>query len=213
MTFRSLIEASLSSSPAIQNRFIQLATLSTDQARPCARVRTVVMRGWTETRDFLALPALDSYWQDAMNRPSSHCLVLHSDVRGGKVADIAANPQVEICWYFGDQQKQFRIQGLAKVCSLAVLQQLGVSEDTKLAALLLHQWNGLSRQTRTLYAQAVDEKTKSVAATGDFASHPRTLDSITDPGINNFSVILVLPTRVELLDLLSDQAWPVEVKL
>jgi PPOX class probable FMN-dependent enzyme len=68
-------------------RFAQLATVA---AGGFPRCRTIVLRAFDEERGTLAFT---------------------TDARSAKVAELAAAPEAEICWYFDESREQFRLAG------------------------------------------------------------------------------------------------------
>ena len=94
-----------------ESRYAQLATVRSD-GRPANR--TVVVRG------FLG---------------ESNHLSIVTDSRSKKYGEIAANPNVELCWYFAESREQFRLAGLA----------LGDAVDS---GARRSAWNGLSEGGR-----------------------------------------------------------------
>lgn len=59
------------------------------------------------------------------------CLQFVTDTRAQKIAEIAANPNAHICWYFENSREQFRLDG--------TLQVIDASEtDEKLQRVCIH---------------------------------------------------------------------------
>ncbi|KAI9222729.1 hypothetical protein BC828DRAFT_403755 [Blastocladiella britannica] len=100
-------------------RFLQLATINVTATRP--HVRTVVFRGL-----LLSYPSGSSsrstlMLADHLNDPNelkedaSTSLVFATDLRSDKIAQLAASPRVEACWYFAHTRQQFRLAGAMRV--------------------------------------------------------------------------------------------------
>lgn len=74
-----------------ENRYFQLATLSTDGS---PSNRTVVFRGFLD---------------------GSNSIKAITDARSSKFTEIECNALCEICWYFGITREQFRIKAAAEI--------------------------------------------------------------------------------------------------
>ena len=70
--------------------FVQLATVSKDNT---PRVRTVVLRGWTNT----------------------YQLIISTDKRSEKYSELESNNNVEICYFFPKSECQFRLGGKSEI--------------------------------------------------------------------------------------------------
>tara|TARA_B100000579_G_scaffold241498_1_gene197987 strand:+ start:67 stop:606 length:540 start_codon:yes stop_codon:yes gene_type:complete len=70
--------------------FVQLATVSKDNT---PRVRTVVLRGWTNT----------------------YQLIILTDKRSEKYSELESNNNVEICCFFPKSECQFRLGGKSEI--------------------------------------------------------------------------------------------------
>jgi PPOX class probable FMN-dependent enzyme len=119
-------------------------------------------------------------------------LKIVTDRRSEKIEEIKYQPWTEICWYFTETREQFRIFGnLILVdgdCSNLLLQQL--RQET---------WQQLSDATRQQFTWAYPKQTRvEDNAIFSVAIPPR--ESILD----NFCLLLLLPTRVDHLELRSE---------
>ncbi|WIA08454.1 hypothetical protein OEZ86_011056 [Tetradesmus obliquus] len=76
-----------------QAKYLQLATVRPD-GRPANR--TVVFRGFLYDTDHLTIV---------------------TDRRSCKVSELAANPHVEVCWYFPSSREQYRLSGSMAIVS------------------------------------------------------------------------------------------------
>ena len=116
----NLIENSIKKSRRISGgNYVQIATV--DQSRK-PRCRTVVFRGF-----------------EVCN--GRKLIKMITDLRSGKVAEISANPSVELVWWFSQSSEQYRISG--------ELQLVGSSEsETELQDTRLKQWQKLSDSAR-----------------------------------------------------------------
>tara|TARA_B100000965_G_scaffold399810_1_gene420551 strand:+ start:1289 stop:1831 length:543 start_codon:yes stop_codon:yes gene_type:complete len=72
------------------SRWLQLATIGIDNT---PRVRTVVFRGWSESRE----------------------MEIYIDKRSQKYQELGLNNNVEICWLFLRSKCQFRFRGKSKI--------------------------------------------------------------------------------------------------
>lgn len=79
-------------------RWLQLATVAADGT---PRVRTLVFRGWAEAA----------------------VLDLLTDGRSAKVAELAQQPAVELCWLLPRARSQFRLRGRIESLATELLQQ------------------------------------------------------------------------------------------
>jgi pyridoxamine 5'-phosphate oxidase len=144
------------------SRYLQIATV-TPAGHPANR--TVVFRGWL---------------------PDTNTLTLVTDQRSAKVADIAAHPWAEICWYFTQTREQFRLAG--------PIQSVGAVADANFAEARQQAWQSLSANARQQFywpppAQSRDLETDfSCPGAGD---HP--------PAV--FCLVLVTPHQVDHLEL------------
>jgi PPOX class probable FMN-dependent enzyme len=74
-----------------ESRYMQLATMDSQQQ---PSVRTIVFRGFLE---------------------NTSTLIMHTDQRSEKVAQISEQPRAQICWYFADSREQFRLSGTLEI--------------------------------------------------------------------------------------------------
>ncbi|MEO1068419.1 MAG: Npun_F5749 family FMN-dependent PPOX-type flavoprotein [Cyanobacteria bacterium J06638_6] len=146
------------------SRYFQLATVTT-AGRPANR--TVVFRGWL---------------------PDSNVLTLVTDCRSAKVADIAAYPWAEACWYFTHSREQFRLSGPIQVITTA---------DGSLASARQNAWQGLSASARQQFYWPHPAQPRSAEA--DFSAR--------DPAVaapDTFCLVLLNPQQVDHLELRGD---------
>ena len=92
--WQHLLAFSQANNPAPHNCFAQLATLQGGQ-EPRPAVRTVAVRFFLDDGR----------------------LLISTDMRSEKVAELAVNSNCELCWYFTETREQFRISGRAHVVS------------------------------------------------------------------------------------------------
>eukprot|EP00882_Tetradesmus_deserticola_P027971 GHRQ01031123.1.p1 GENE.GHRQ01031123.1~~GHRQ01031123.1.p1 ORF type:complete len:181 (+),score=67.50 GHRQ01031123.1:539-1081(+) len=93
--WKALLQKSVAQNSSLpQAKYLQLATVRPD-GRPANR--TVVFRGFLDDTDHITIV---------------------TDRRSGKVSELAANPHVEVCWYFPDSREQYRLSG-----SMAIISQ------------------------------------------------------------------------------------------
>jgi hypothetical protein len=64
-------------------------------------------------------------------------------MRNEKVAELAANPACELCWYFTETREQFRISGRAHVLSAA-----DARLEAKLDDAMMRTWTQRSEASR-----------------------------------------------------------------
>lgn len=144
------------------SRYFQLATV-TPGGRPANR--TVVFRGWL---------------------PDSNTLTLITDQRSAKVADIAAHPWAEACWYFTDTREQFRLAG--------AIQVVADGADTSLTAARQHTWEALSDNARQQFYWPHPAQPRT--AETDFS--PRAIQAMPP---TEFCLVLLEPDHVDHLEL------------
>lgn len=109
--FDALKQAIRKNKRAKENRYFQLATLSTDGS---PSNRTVVFRGFLD---------------------GSNSIKAITDTRSSKFTEIECNPLCEICWYFGITREQFRIKVAAEIDDNASSQErLNVWSELSAAA-------------------------------------------------------------------------------
>ncbi len=148
------------------SRYFQLATV-TPAGRPANR--TVVFRGWL---------------------PDSNTLTLITDRRSAKVADIAAHPWAEACWYFTDTREQFRLAGSIQIVTAA-------EEETSLTQARQNSWAALSDNSRQQFYWPHPAQTRTAEA--DFS--PKGIQA-TPPA--EFCLVLLTPDQVDHLELRGD---------
>ncbi|HSM81116.1 MAG TPA: Npun_F5749 family FMN-dependent PPOX-type flavoprotein [Nodosilinea sp.] len=146
------------------SRYFQLATL-TAAGRPANR--TVVFRGWL---------------------PDSNTLTLVTDQRSAKVADIAAHPWAEACWYFTHTREQFRLAGPIQVVNAG---------NASLAQARQTAWEALSDQARQQFYWPHPAQPRLAEA--DFS--PRAVEAAPPP---EFCLVLLTPQQVDHLELRGD---------
>ncbi|PZU96577.1 MAG: pyridoxamine 5'-phosphate oxidase [Leptolyngbya sp.] len=145
------------------SRYFQLATI-TPAGRPANR--TVVFRGWL---------------------PDSNTLTLVTDQRSAKVADIAAHPWAEACWYFTDTREQFRLAGSIQVVTAADV-------DPSLTAARQNFWEALSDNARQQFYWPHPAQPRTAEA--DFS--PREIQAAPPA---EFCLVLLQPNHVDHLEL------------
>ena len=140
-------------------RWLQLASVAADGT---PRVRTLVFRGW-----------------DGHSR-----MLLYTDGRSGKNAELTRQPAVEICWLLAKARQQYRFRGTVALCSIA--------QDADHCS---HHWRQLSPGGRALWAWPEPGQPFKASA-----EYPTELDETTPPP-QHFLVLTLTIERVELLDL------------
>jgi pyridoxamine 5'-phosphate oxidase len=145
----------------IYARYLQLATVRLD-GRPANR--TVVFRGF---------------------RPEGDRLVLISDDRSQKQAELRVQPWAEICWYFPKSREQFRMLG-----QVEVVDRLSADQGTRIQI-----WQGLSDNARSQFAWP---DPRADRANSD-AFSPQEIDE--KQPLDSFSVLLLDPAEVDHLEL------------
>lgn len=144
------------------SRYFQLATV-TPGGRPANR--TVVFRGWL---------------------PDSNTLTLITDQRSAKVADIAAHPWAEACWYFTDTREQFRLAGSIQVVT--------AKANPTLLQARQNAWEALSDNARQQFYWPHPAQPRTAEA--DFS--PKEIQA-TPPA--EFCLVLLEPDQVDHLEL------------
>ena len=140
-------------------RWLQLASVAADGT---PRVRTLVFRGW-----------------DGHSR-----MLLYTDGRSSKNAELTRQPAVEICWLLPKARQQYRFRGSIELCSIA--------QDSDHCS---NHWRQLSPGGRALWAWPEPGQPFEASA-----EHPAELDETTPPP-PHFLVMTLTIERVELLDL------------
>ncbi|MGB3201617.1 MAG: Npun_F5749 family FMN-dependent PPOX-type flavoprotein [Nodosilinea sp.] len=150
------------------SRYFQLATV-TAEGHPANR--TVVFR------DFL---------------PDTNTLTVITDQRSAKVADIAAHPRAEACWYFTETREQFRLAG-----PITVVENADADSDADLEDARQTAWEALSDNARQQFYWPRPAQPRDSEA--DFS--PRDAGT-TPPAV--FCLVLLAPDRVDHLELRGD---------
>jgi pyridoxamine 5'-phosphate oxidase len=122
-SWHELLDRAQANNPQAHNRFAQLATLQGGQ-EPRPAVRTVTVRFFLDDGR----------------------LLISSDMRNEKVAELAANPACELCWYFTESREQFRLSGRAHVVSAD-----DARCEAKLEAAVQRTWNERSDAAKQSY--------------------------------------------------------------
>ncbi|PSR16631.1 pyridoxamine 5'-phosphate oxidase [filamentous cyanobacterium CCP3] len=148
------------------SRYFQLATV-TAAGHPANR--TVVFR------DFL---------------PHTNTLTVVTDQRSAKVADIAAHPWAEACWYFTHTREQFRLAG-----PIAIVGATNLNAELQRARQT--SWEALSDNARQQFYWPHPAQPRDPEA--DFS--PRDAGEIP-PAL--FCLVLLAPDRVDHLELRGD---------
>jgi PPOX class probable FMN-dependent enzyme len=116
LNWRTLLTAAQTNNPQAHNRFAHLATLQGgDTPRPA--VRTVTVRFFLDDGR----------------------LLLTTDTRADKVAELAENSACELCWYFTQTREQFRFHARGHVISAPQARLEG-----KLDEAMQRTWNARS---------------------------------------------------------------------
>ncbi|MBW4481918.1 MAG: pyridoxamine 5'-phosphate oxidase family protein [Tildeniella torsiva UHER 1998/13D] len=144
------------------SRYFQLATV-TPMGRPANR--TVVFRSWL---------------------PNSNTLTLITDQRSTKVADIAAHPWAEACWYFTDTREQFRLAGSIQVVT--------VEANPALLQARQNSWEALSDNARQQFYWPHPAQPRTAEA--DFS--PKEIQATPAA---EFCLVLLEPDQVDHLEL------------
>ncbi len=178
--WRALVQGSLHrhrSDPGC--RYLQLATVDPGG---CPRNRTVVFRGFLDNSDKIQF-AVDS--------------------RSEKLAQLKANPQAQVCWYFGKTREQYRISG-----SLLAIVDPAQSEGFDPAIQAQYQqdrqklWFQMSERGRLLWYWP--EPKGPQADPADFITQcPPDLDPPA-----TFVMVLLDPVEVDHLQLKGDSVYP-----
>jgi PPOX class probable FMN-dependent enzyme len=148
------------------SRYFQLATVT---AAGYPANRTVVFRGFL---------------------PDTNTLTIVTDQRSAKVADIAACPWAEACWYFTHTREQFRLAGPIQVVT-------ATGAAPALAQAREHAWEALSDNARQQFYWPHPAQPRELEA--DVS--PRDV-SATAPDV--FCLLLLAPHQVDHLELRGD---------
>lgn len=146
------------------NHFLQLATVREDNS---PAVRTLVYRGRNQQQHILMV----------------------SDARSEKFAQLMANPKAEISWYFYDTREQFRITGEAQCI-------IPTDQDPDIKPL----WQSLSHGAKQQYFWP--NPGIPINDESDFDLTQEALDQVdlTHPPMH-FCVIKMVPVKVDYLKL------------
>jgi PPOX class probable FMN-dependent enzyme len=161
-------------------RYVQLATVD-PSGYP--RNRTVVFRGFLDNSDLLQF-AVDS--------------------RSEKLAHIQANPQAQVCWYFGKTREQFRIAGSL----IPILDPQGIQGDVG------EQEEHHRRDRERLWSQ-MSERGRLLwywpAPKGSQAEPSAYITQLPAEAVDppaNFVLLLLDPVEVDHLQLKGDLTYP-----
>jgi pyridoxamine 5'-phosphate oxidase len=149
------------------SRYFQLATVTPD-GYPANR--TIVFRGWL---------------------PDTNTLTLVTDRRSGKVADLAAHPRAEACWYFTHTREQFRLAGPMVLVD---------STDTALAPARQTAWEALSTNARQQFYWPHPAAPREVQS----SDSPQAGHDVGETAPDTFCLGLLTPHRVDHLELRGD---------
>ncbi|KAF8072584.1 PPOX2 [Scenedesmus sp. PABB004] len=129
--WKALLQKSLAQNAAPAAKYLQLGTVRPD-GRPA--VRTVVFRGFLGASDHLTFV---------------------TDRRSSKIADVAANRAVELCWYFATSREQFRLAGMVDIVSAD-------APDAALAAARQEAWARMSDAGSAMLEQSLQRLSLSL---------------------------------------------------
>ncbi len=164
-SWHQLIALAQSNNPQSHNRFAQLATVQGGQ-EPRPAVRTVTVRFFLDDGR----------------------LLLSSDMRNEKVAELAANPACELCWYFTESREQFRISGRAHVLSA-----VQARKEAKLDNALQRTWAERSAASQQSYTWPQPKRRLDEAAL--FECEPPT------QAPDHFALVLIDVVSVDYLNI------------
>lgn len=170
----SLLQSTLSSClSAPTSRYLQLASLTPSGL---ASVRTVVFRGFF------------SYNHD-------HTLKMVTDSRSHKIPGLKHNPAAELCWYFVDSRRQFRITGNILLVDHHCQEHVLMKEREK-------QWREMSENGKQGFrggppGEPLDEKEKEDG--GSDGKEELKNDKVEEC----FVLMLMQPVCVDVVDLRS----------
>eukprot|EP00730_Choanoeca_flexa_P013712 TRINITY_DN5620_c0_g2_i1.p1 TRINITY_DN5620_c0_g2~~TRINITY_DN5620_c0_g2_i1.p1 ORF type:complete len:195 (+),score=48.48 TRINITY_DN5620_c0_g2_i1:258-842(+) len=165
-SWRAAIQSLMQEYPSITSKFMTLATVN---AANQPRARYVVFRQWHDRNS----------------------IVVVSDTRHNKVEHIRHNPAFEVCWYFNDARKQYRISGEAEL----------ITKEAKPEQLELrqHVWSDLSDNTRLQYSWPNPEEQFDKDAFEAAVPLPK-----ENNAPDTFAVLLLVPKAVDMLQLGSE---------
>ena len=121
--------------------------------------------------------------------PDTNTLTIVTDQRSAKVADVAAHPWAEACWYFTETREQFRLSG--------PLQVVGAIASADLAKQRQTVWNDLSDNARQQFYWPHPAQPRTAEA--DFSSR-----EIQPTPPEDFCLVLLEPNQVDHLELRGD---------
>jgi pyridoxamine 5'-phosphate oxidase len=147
------------------SRYLQLATLDVD-GYPA--VRTVVFRGFLEGTDIL---------------------LIHTDIRSGKVAQLTKQPNVQLCWYFSDTREQYRISGKVELVD---------ENSTQWQQQRISQWQALSSSAKAAYFWS---EPGAILALDDRNQPMLQIQEDELAVCQNFMLVLIHPKSVDHLQL------------
>jgi pyridoxamine 5'-phosphate oxidase len=125
---------------------------------------------------------------------SENTVAFSTDVRSDKVKHLRNNSNAEICWYFKEERSQIRIRTWCEIISTP--------------AAKLKYWQDLSPYTRAQFLWPQDPQNG-----GDFPSELSLDDPRVKTGFDNFCVVFCHAIDINLLELSSQPAIPVRIKL
>ncbi|KAL2916878.1 hypothetical protein HK105_203657 [Polyrhizophydium stewartii] len=217
------LRASLVANTSIASRWVQFATISL-QGTPA--VRTVAFRGFL--CDLLYSASAPPTVEPAAPA-AAHALVFATDARSDKVQEVLRSPLVELCWYMPETRQQLRIAGTAVVlvrghhtriapespASAALtryLEQSNKPVSAQLASLGDAVWTGLSPAARSQYLWPLAKTNQPGSpagaclslelSTGSDGNDPEgKIAAANAEAQSNFALLLVVPSRIEMLDL------------
>ncbi len=160
----SLVLALYQNRQAPNARFVHMATVRAD-GRPANR--TLVFRGFLH---------------------ETHQLTFTTDSRTRKLAELAASPRAELCWYFPVTHEQFRIGGTIRLIGED-------SGDATLAAARRQTWRDLPEATRTSFTWPAPGLPRDTRVPFPI-EHPDPLEPLP-----HFALIVLDPLDVDHLEL------------
>ncbi|MCG9884510.1 MAG: pyridoxamine 5'-phosphate oxidase family protein [Cyanobacteria bacterium] len=170
----------------IYARYLQLATVRSD-GTPANR--TVVFRGFGPDQG-----------QD-QDQGLGDRLRFVTDRRSEKIAQIAANPAAEACWYFPKTREQFRLTGHLRVWQGVDLDAVS-GDGTGGAKLRSRLWQALSAAAQLQFAWPSPGGDRQDLDQNPDAFNPPPPDAIAPP--DTFVVLELEPHRVDWLQLRGD---------
>ncbi|KAK7275390.1 hypothetical protein RIF29_16506 [Crotalaria pallida] len=168
--WKQLLLSALESNAHLKHScFFQLASIGTNGT---PSNRTVVFRGFQD---------------------NTHNILINTDSRSRKIAELVRNPCAEICWYFTDSWEQFRITGNVDVIDRSNPDPLKLRQREK-------SWFARSLSSRIQYL--VPEP--GVPILSEQAQPEISLDPSTGP-VDAFCLLILEPNQVDYLNLKSNQ--------